>query len=219
MSGTHEEDLASTAEVGEAFDPRAAATLLAQTRRQALREFDIHTPLLSLIRAVAVLAGYGAIWWSVRGQHPYTGPHGPVFVVVVAVVALTIVAGAQVTRRATAGVSGPSLLQRRAVVAVFVVAYVAVLLFMVALYRAGVGAAIVYGVYPASAPLIVGGAALAGAFAAQEGWLGLGAALAIVAVAALSAFTGPITVWLATGVGCCLVLVGYAAAQLWLQKA
>ncbi len=219
MGGTHEEDLAATAEASDAFDPGTAATLLEQTRRRARQEFDVHPPMLSLIRAAAVLVGYGAIWWSVRGEHPYTRPDSTLLLVVVAVVVVTMAAGAQVTRRATAGVSGPSLLQRRAVLAVFVVAYVAVLLFMLALYRAGVGAAIVYGVFPATAPLIVGGTALAGVCAAQEDWLPLAAALAIVAVAALSAFAGPVTVWAATGVGCCLVLVGYAAAQLWLQRA
>ena len=219
MSGTQHEDLAPTDEARDAFDPGEAARLLAQTTRRAQREFDVHTPLLSLIRAVAVLVGYGAIWWSVRGEHPYTRPDSTLLLVVVAVVVVTMAAGAQVTRRATAGVSGPSLLQRRAVLAVFVVAYVAVLLFMLALYRAGVGAAIVYGVFPATAPLIVGGAAAAGAFAAREDWLALGTTLAIVAVAALSAFAGPVTVWAATGVGCCLVLVGYAAAQVWLRPA
>jgi hypothetical protein len=219
MDETQDEDLVATADVSDAFDPRVAATLLAQTRSRARREFDVHTPVLALIRAVAVLVGYGAIWWSVRGQDPYTGPVGAVFVVIAAVVALTIAAGAQVTRRATAGVAGRSLVQRRAVVAVFVVAYAAVLLFMVALYRAGVGAAIVYGVFPATAPLIVGGTAAAGAFAAREDWLALGAALAIVGVAALSAFAGPVTVWAATGVGCCIVLVVYAMAQVWLRPA
>ena len=219
MSGTQHEDLAPTDEARDAFDPGDAARLLAQTTRRAQREFDVHTPLLSLIRAVAVLVGYGAIWWSVRGQHPYTRPDGTVLVVVVLVVALTIGAGARVTRRATAGVSGPSLLQRRAVLVVFVVAYVATLVFMGALLYHGASTAIVYGVFPATAPLIVGGAAAAGAFAAQEDWLALGTTLAIVAVAALSAFAGPVTVWAATGVGCCLVLVGYAAAQVWLRPA
>ena len=219
MSGTQDEDRAPTDEARDAFEPGDAARLLAQTTRRAQREFDVHTPLLALIRAVAVLVGYGAIWWSVRGQHPYARPDGTVLVVVVAVVALTIGAGAQVTRRATAGVSGQSLLQRRAVLAVFVVAYVAILVYMGALLHEGASTAIVYGVFPATAPLIVGGAAGAGAFAAQEDWLALGTTLAIVAVAALSAFAGPVTVWAATGVGCCLVLVGYAAAQVWLRPA
>jgi hypothetical protein len=219
MSGAQEGDVVPSAEANGSFDPQAAAALLGETQRQARREFDVHPPALALIRAVAVLVGYGAIWWSVRGQQPYARPDGTVLLIVVAVVVLTLAAGAQVTRRATAGISGPSLSQRRAVLVVFVIAYVAVLLVMVALYRDGAAAAIVYGVFPATAPLIVGGTALAGVFAAQEDWLALVTALAVVLVAALSAFAGPVTVWLVTGVGCCLVLVGYAAAQLWRQKA
>ena len=208
-----------TTEEGGAFGPEQASRLLAESTRRAEREFDVHAPLLSLVRAAAVLAGYGAVWWSVRDEHPYTRPDSTLLVVVVAVVVLTVAAGAQVARRARAGVSGRSLPARRAVAAVFVVAYGAVALFMVALHRAGVPAAVVYGVFPATAPLMVGGAAAAGAFAARGDWPALGAALAIVAVAALSAFTGPATVWLACGAGCCLVLVGYAAAQLRLREA
>jgi peptidoglycan/LPS O-acetylase OafA/YrhL len=219
MSETRDQDAIEAVEPSGAFAPTDAAGLLAETRRQARRELDVHTPLLALTRAAAVLVGYGAVWWSVRGQDPYTRPDGALLVVVAVVVVLTLAVGARVTRRATAGVSGPSLLQRRAVAAVLGVAYAAALLLMVVLYQDGVDPSIVYGVYPATAPLIVGGAALAGALAAREEWLPLGAALAIVAVAALSAFTGPVTVWLATGVGCCLVLVGYAAAQTWRQRA
>jgi hypothetical protein len=50
------------------IDPREAARLLEQTRREAQRRFDIRSPRLSLLGAAVVL---GAVWLSVRGQHPY----------------------------------------------------------------------------------------------------------------------------------------------------
>jgi hypothetical protein len=215
MGGT---DTNGTAPIDE-FSPREAATLLDETQRQARRQFSASTPLLSLLRAVVVLIAYGAIWLSVRGQHPYTGPHGAVLVLVYAVVVLVIVASARVADRAHQGVSGRSLLTRRGVVVALAVAYVAAYVFMGALYHDGASAAIIYGVFPATAPLIVAGGAAAGAYAAREDWLSLAVSLAIVAVAAGSAFAGPVAVWAATGVGCAIALVGHAAALMWVRRA
>jgi hypothetical protein len=67
-------DETATADEGSELDPGAAATLLEQTKRQAQRQFDLAPPLLTLIRAAVILVGYGAVWWSVRDQHPYQGP-------------------------------------------------------------------------------------------------------------------------------------------------
>ena len=38
-------------------------------------------------------------------------------------------------------------------------------------------------------------------------------------VAAGSAFAGPRGVWLSNGVGLCVVLLGYSAAQVWVLRA
>jgi hypothetical protein len=73
MNGTHDRSETAAADPG-GLDPREAATLLDQTRRQAQRQFDFRPPLLMLLGAVAVLVAYGSVWLSVRGQHPYTGP-------------------------------------------------------------------------------------------------------------------------------------------------
>ena len=103
--------------------------------------------------------------------------------------------------------------------AAVVVAVAAVYVFMGALYHAGVSHAIVYGVYPATALLITGGSVVAGLAAAREDWSVFGAALAIVAVGAGSAFAGPVAVWAVAGVGVFVVLLGRAAATAWLQRA
>jgi hypothetical protein len=121
-------------------------------------------------------------------------------------------------RRASAGVSGRSVRQRRAEGAALVVALIAVYVFMAALAHAGVSEGIVYGVYVVTATLIVLGVFWAGRSAAQEDWLGLGLSIAIVLVAAGSAFAGPRDVWLSDGVGCCIVLLGYSVAQAWLPR-
>jgi hypothetical protein len=89
-----------TVDEGGEFDPRAAATLLEQTTRRAQRQFAFPSPLLSLIQAAALLAAYGAIWLSVRGQNPYSGPSGTALVelytfVAVAAIAVGLDGGAQ----------------------------------------------------------------------------------------------------------------------------
>jgi hypothetical protein len=75
MSERNDTDETATADEGGGLDPREAATLLEQTKRQAQRQFDLAPPLLTLIRAAVILLGYGAVWWSVRDQHPYQGPN------------------------------------------------------------------------------------------------------------------------------------------------
>ena len=62
------------------LDPQAAR-LLAQTRRQAQRGLDFRSPWLSLLAAAMALVAFGAVWLSVRGQHPYKGPTAVALVV------------------------------------------------------------------------------------------------------------------------------------------
>jgi hypothetical protein len=201
------------------LDPRGAARLLVQTRRDAQRGLDFRSPWLSLIAAAVALAAFGAVWLSVRGQHPYTGPTVVSLAVLYAVVLIRIGTVVYAYRRAQAGVSGRSVRQRRAEGVAAVVALVAVYVFMGALAHDGASDGVVYGVYVATAPLIVLGAFWAGRSAVREDWLGLGMAIGIVLVATGSAFAGPRKVWLSDGVGCCVVLLGYAAAQVWLLRA
>jgi len=98
----------TTAGHGGTFDPREAAALLDQTSRQARRQFEPAQPWLLAIRAVLVLAALGAVWLSVRGQHPYKGPGGSALLIVAAFVVINFTATMAVRARATAGVSGRS---------------------------------------------------------------------------------------------------------------
>ena len=77
---------------------------------------------------------------------------------------------------------------------------------------------VLYGVYVATAPLIVLGAFWAGRSAVREDWPSLGMSIAIMLVAAGSAFAGPRGVWLSDSVGCCVALLAYSAAQAWLLR-
>src|SRR5215472_14905465 len=91
MNGTLDTNETATADNGDGFDPRQAAALLEQTEREARRKFDPFPPLLSLLNAVAVFVAYGAVWLSVRGQHPYKGPNGVVLAVLYPVVIVVAV--------------------------------------------------------------------------------------------------------------------------------
>ena len=95
-----------------------------------------------------VFGGYLALWLSVRGQHPYTGPSGAAIAAVYSAVVVVIAASARILRRATAGVDGRSRRQMKAQGVAVVAAYVASAAFQGALHHDGAGHWIVYGVWP-----------------------------------------------------------------------
>ncbi len=209
---THE----AAADGGE-LDPREAAALLEHTTRRARRQLDLHPPMLMLVAAVVVLIAYGTIWLSVRNQHPYNGPSLGALAVLYSTIAAWGVLVAVVTRRATSGVSGRSSQRRRGQGAAFAVAWVFVYVFQGALHHAGASHAIVYGIYPAAAPLIVIGSAAAAFEAAEENWEWTGFACAAVILAGLAAYTGPATVWAVVGIGLAILLLARAASRIWLH--
>ena len=96
---------------GGNFDPQQAAALLDQTTQQARRKLAPSPPWLLATRAVAVLAALGAIWLSVRGQHPYKGPTGADIPILVAFIVLNFAATVAVRERAMAGVRGKTRLR------------------------------------------------------------------------------------------------------------
>lgn len=219
MYGTSDMGKADTYGDEGGLDPRGAARLLEQTRREAQRKFDLSSPLLSLLGAAVVLAAFGAVWLSVRGQHPYKGPTAVGLLVMYGILVCWIAVVVTFRRRATAGLSGRSIRQQRAYGAALVTALVGVSVLQGVLKHDGVSPAIVYGIYPPTAQLIALGALGAAIAASRDEWPGFGAGIAIVLVATGSAFAGPRGVWLSDGIGCCAVVLGYAAAQAWVRRA
>ena len=199
---------------GEAeLNPESAARLLAQTRARAQRGLDFRSPGLSLLAAGVALVAFGAVWLSVRGQHPYKGPTPLGLVGLYAAVLLRIATVLYAHRRATAGVTGRSVRRRRAEGAALAVALIVVYVVMAALAHAGASDGIVYGVYVSTATLVVLGTFGAAHSAVREDWRELGVAIAVMLVAAGSAFAGPRGVSLSDGVGLSVVLLGYGAIQ------
>jgi hypothetical protein len=206
-----------TSEGGD-FDPRQAAALLDQATQQARRSLTPLTPLLFTFRAVALLVVFGGFWLSVRGQHPYTGLH-PGWAIAVAVVLVVINIGlsAWVVGRAATGVSGPAQRKWGAWTGIMVAAWIIGYAVTVSLYHAGVRHP-VWGLYPASAPLLIIGLASAAIGAAFRYWPLAATLLGIAVVAAAAGFGGPAGSWLITGIGLCVVYLGAAAVTFWAQR-
>jgi hypothetical protein len=200
----------TTAGNGGTFDPREAAALLEQTRRQARRQFQPDQPWLLAIRAVLVLAALGTVWLSVRGQHPYKGPGGSALLVVAAFVVINYTATVAVRRRATAGVSGRSRFSK-AEIAILAAAWIAPYVVMAAL---GVTWDSQSG-YLLTVPLIVVGLTFAALMALRADWLSCGTGLAVAVTGAAGAAAGQAGAWAITGAGLCLTLLGSAAVITW----
>ena len=200
----------TTAGDGGSFDPREAAALLDQTRRQARRQFEPAQPWLLAIRAVLVLAALGTIWLSVRGQHPYKGPSSSALLVILVFVVINFTATVTVRKRATAGVSGRSRFTP-AEITVMVVAWIAPFVVLAALGDGGNS----HSGYLLTVPLIVVGLTFAALMAVRSDWLSCGTGLAVAVTGAAGASAGQAGAWAVTGIGLCLTLLGSAAIIAW----
>jgi hypothetical protein len=149
------------------------------------------TPLLFAFQAVLVLAGFGGVWLSVRGQHPYT-EHISGWAIAVAVAVAIINVGATAWVNGRAGASGSDPAQRRwqawkvIMVAAWIIAYATTAPH----YHAGVSHP-VWGLYPVSGPLLI---------------------------IAAAGFGGPAGSWLIMGIGLCTVHLSSAAYTAWRQR-
>jgi hypothetical protein len=198
---------------GGTFGPEQAAALLDQTTEQARRKFQPSPPWLLVTRAVMVLAALGAIWLSVRAQHPYRGPTGADIPVLIAFVVVNFTATVAVRRRATTGVTGQTRFSQVEIL-VLVLAFAAEIVAMVGLGTAGVS----FTWYPTSV-MVIPGLAWAILMAARANRRAIATGLAIVAIGVVGAFAGPAGAWAVAAVGLCAVLLGSAAAIVWPQRA
>jgi hypothetical protein len=200
----------ATAENGGDFDPRQAAALLDQATWQARRTFAHPSPQLWAYRAVLVLVAFGGCWLSVRGQDPYTGPTPAILPVIFVLVAINIGWSVWAVRRAGAGVSGPAERKKHAWFGLMLVVFLVAYAVTAPLYHAGASHP-VWGLYPASAPLLIIGLAGAAIAAALRYWTIAGILLAMAVVAAAAGFGGPADAWLIMAIGTCAVCLGAAA--------
>lgn len=215
-------DLWETAEPAEEdegeLDPETAAALLDRTRRRAERRLELRPAWLTLTAAVVVVVCYGVLWLSVRHQHPYGGPAGWALGVLYGTLAVWAAINAVVLRRATSGVGGRAARQRAIIGPGVAVIWICVYVVQGALYHAGAGKAIAYGIWPAAGPLVMVGSAAAAYEAGRERAVSAGFAVAAVVLGSIACFAGPRAVWGVIGLGLCALLLIATAAQLWSHR-
>jgi len=131
---------------------------------------------------------------------------------VYAAVAVAIAVSVKIYRRATAGVSGPSLRQQRVEGVAILISYLGSPLIQGAMKHYRASDTIVYGVIPAAVRLIIVGTTVVGTAASNGNWPQCGAALAAVTGGVVALFVGPSGAWVAAGIGLFVAVVGYAVA-------
>jgi hypothetical protein len=192
------------------FDPKQAAALLDQTTQRARRQLEPYPAWQLATRAGTALIGFGAIWLSVRGQHPYLYPTAAIAPAGVAIGVINLTTVIATGKRASAGVTGRSRL-RPAEISTLAGVMAGVVAVMVALISAGVSHSIVYGVYPASVPLIAGGLTWAAIMARRGNRSESARSAAVAAVGVAAIFAGAAGSWLVCAVGVSAVLLASAA--------
>jgi hypothetical protein len=178
-----------------AMDPQGAAAIMRQARERAGSELRIRRPVLFVTWGLAVLIGYGAMWLSVRGQHPFRGPAWPTLLLALLLLAIAAIITAQVVDWAASGVGGRSEVQRGIFVLALAAGYAALLTEKIALVGAGVSRP-VPAVLGFTAPMLVAGLVFVATSASTTGlnWPRLALGIWLLAVAAGGSWAGPVTV-------------------------
>jgi hypothetical protein len=146
------------------------------------------------------LLGYGGIWLSVRGQHPYRAPSSAAILAVLLLVAVGLGLTAILVDRSSRGVSGVSAVQRHLTFLALGAGYLWVLGLEGAVQHAGISRGAL-GVLGAVGPFLVVGVVFVAASAADQDWTTAGLGAWMIAVAAFSGFAGPAAVWGVVGLG------------------
>ncbi len=214
MSDSHDTSAASSLEEGP-LDPREAAVLLSETKKRATVGLELNSLLLNLLGAFILPIGFGIMWWSVRDQHPYQGPTvGAIGLFYLLILVIDVIALATL-RRASRGVGGQYKRNRRVLGGIGAVGLVGTFTIMGALEHAHVSNVVVYGIYPATVPLLVGGLIGAVGASQRDDWTTFATALCISGVAAGAAFGGPAAAWAISGFGGGAVFLACATVKLY----
>jgi hypothetical protein len=110
-----------------------AAAVVQDARARARKELVISAPLVYTAWGLVWLIGYGAMWLSVRGQHPYSGPSGVSIAAVFVLAGFAVAAVLVIASRAAAGIDGRSARYRRIIGATWATGYLILLLLQAAI--------------------------------------------------------------------------------------
>jgi hypothetical protein len=176
------------------MDLQQASAILQDARDRARRALVARRPVLLAVWGAAWVVSDGAVWLSVRGQRPYTGPTTAALVTLTMAIAAATVFAVIYLGRAGSGVGGLSVLQRRILLLSYLGGYVALFTLEAAIDHAGASRAVI-GVYGATAPVLLVALIIAASAAVFLNWSLFVLGLWLLAVAAGSGFAGPVTVW------------------------
>jgi hypothetical protein len=176
------------------LDLQQASAIMQEARDRARRALVVRRPVLLAVWGAAWIVSDGAIWLSVRGQRPYSGPTPAALTTLVMVIAAATVFAVIYIGRAGSGVGGLSVRQRRILLLSYLGGYVALFTLEAAIDHAGASRAVL-AVYGASAPILLVAMIIAASAAVYLDWSLLGLGLWLLAVAAGSGFAGPVAVW------------------------
>jgi hypothetical protein len=110
-----------------------AADVVQDARVRARRELVISAPLVYMAWGLVWLLGYGTMWLSVRGQHPYTGPSGVSIAAVFVLAGFAAAAVLVIISKAAAGIDGQSMRYRRIILATYATGYLTLLIVQAAI--------------------------------------------------------------------------------------
>jgi len=143
----------------------------------------------------------------------HTRDQAPAAIVLVYVaVAVAIAVSVKVYRRATSGVSGPSIRQQQVEGVAILISFLGSPVIQGAMKLYGASDAIVYGVIPAAGPLIIVGTTVLGIAASKADRRQFGAVLAVVTAGVVALFVRRSGAWLVAGIGLFIGVVGYTIA-------
>lgn len=181
---------------GEAagLDAHGAAVIMQEARERARRELRVSRPVLFATWGLVVLVSYGAMWLSVRRQHPYQGPAWETLLLAFLLFAAAAGATANVVDRAASGVGGRSELQRGIFALALAAGFAALEIEKQALWHAGASRPLA-ALFGEAIPLLVAGLVFTASSATRPGldWPRLALGLWLLAVAAGGAWAGPVT--------------------------
>ena len=176
------------------MDAQGAAVIMQQARERAGRELRVRRPVLFVTWGLVLLIGYGAMWLSVRGQRPYTGPAWETLLLAFLLVLAAATITAQVVDWAASGVGGRSEVRRGIFVLALISGFAALEIEKSAMVHAGASTQVA-AMLGAAAPMLAAGLVFVAtsAPAGRLNWprLALGGWLLAVAVGGI--WGGPVT--------------------------
>lgn len=199
-------------DAADQFDAHEAAAILADARDHAMRELRASYPLVFTVFGLIFLIGYGVIWLSVRGQHPYSGPAPYALLTLTLLLAVGGVITVITVGRALTGIGGVTAVQRRVHSFALLLGYVGVFTLEGGLAHAGASDSLL-SVYGAVAPMLVTGVVYAASPAIWQDWSTRTLGAWLVLVAAGSAYAGPVGVWAVAGLAACIGFLVMAAVR------